>query len=190
MGRKNKHKVKFLKPFCYYCDRDFDDEFVLHQHQKARHFSCHACHKKFSTAASMATHVLQVHKEQVLKVPNAKSGRDAIELDIFGMEGVPAQLIEQRALGMPTKKPKLDEEEAGPSVTLPPVVFTSWPMPVLSGNVSSLQMVNLDDFVSVEEKRGSLAKYRYDKEKIASKARELEGDIKARISNLLGSSAC
>ncbi|OMJ68097.1 hypothetical protein SteCoe_34549 [Stentor coeruleus] len=186
MGRKNKHKVKFLKPFCYYCDRDFDDEFVLHQHQKARHFSCHACHKKFSTAASMATHVLQVHKEQVLKVPNAKSGRDAIELDIFGMEGVPPQLIEQRAMGMPTKRQKLDDEEAAPSVILPPVVFTAWPMPILSGNVNSVQMVNLDDYVSVEEKRSCLPKYRYDQDKLIQKAKELDSDIQSRINTLLG----
>ena len=177
MGRKNKCKVKFLKPFCYYCDRDFDDEFVLHQHQKARHFSCHACHKKFSTAASMATHVLQVHKEQVSKVPNAKAGRDAIELDIFGMEGVPAMLIEQRALGMPTKRAKLEEDETVNSVVLPPVVFTAWPMPVISGNVNSVQMVNNDDFVSVEEKRSRLMKYRYDHSKIIVKVQALDSEI-------------
>lgn len=67
MGRKNRNTAKVLKPFCYYCDRNFDDEFILHQHQKARHFTCHVCHKKFTTAASMATHVLQVHKEQITK---------------------------------------------------------------------------------------------------------------------------
>jgi hypothetical protein len=186
MGRKNKHKVKFLKPFCYYCDRDFDDEFVLHQHQKARHFSCHACHKKFSTAASMATHVLQVHKEQVLKVPNAKAGRDAIELDIFGMEGVPQSLVEQRALGMPTKKQKLDDEEVAPSVILPPVVFTAWPMPVLSSNVNNVQMVYTDEIVSAEEKRSCLAKYRYDQQGIMKKAKVLDHDIQSRINSLLG----
>lgn len=187
MGRKNKHKVKFLKPFCYYCDRDFDDEFVLHQHQKARHFSCHACHKKFSTAASMATHVLQVHKEQVLKVPNAKAGRDAIELDIFGMEGVPPQLIEHRALGMPTKKPKLYEDESMSNIVLPPVVFTAWPMPVMSGSINTVQMVNMDDYVSVEEKRSCLPKYRYDHSKIIQKVEALDNDIQSRINSLLGS---
>ena len=185
MGRKNKHKIKFLKPFCYYCDRDFDDEFVLHQHQKARHFSCHACHKKFSTAASMATHVLQVHKEQVLKVPNAKSGRDAIELDIFGMEGVPSSLIEQRALGMPTKKQKFEDEDSANSIILPPVVFTSWPMPVISGNLNSVQMVNMDDFVSVEEKRSCLPKYGYNPAKIIKQVQDMDNDIQNRINSLL-----
>jgi hypothetical protein len=186
MGRKNKHKVKFLKPFCYYCDRDFDDEFVLHQHQKARHFSCHACHKKFSTAASMATHVLQVHKEQVLKVPNAKAGRDAIELDVFGMDGVPQSLIEQRALGQPSKRQKLEEDEVVPSVILPPVVFTAWPMPVVSGTANNLQMVYVDEAVSTEEKRSRLPKYRYNQARIMRNAVQLDSDIQNRINTLLG----
>lgn len=186
MGRKNKHKVKFIKPFCYYCDRDFDDEFVLHQHQKARHFSCHACHKKFSTAASMATHVLQVHKEQVLKVPNAKSGRDAIELDVFGMDGVPASLIEQRALGMPSKRQKLDDEEVQQSIILPPVVFTSWPMPVLTSSVNNIQMVYTDELISPEEKRSRLSRYRYNQARIIKTAAELDNDIQNRINSLLG----
>ena len=135
----------------------------------------------------MATHVLQVHKEQVSKVPNAKTGRDAIELDIFGMEGVPPMLIEQRAMGMPTKKAKLEEEEAVASAILPPVVFTAWPMPVLSGNVNTVQMVNNDDFVSVEEKRSCLPKYRYDHHKIIQQVQALDSDIQSRINTLLGS---
>ena len=31
----------------------------------------------------------QVHKETVSKVPNAVPGKDNIELEIFGMEGIP-----------------------------------------------------------------------------------------------------
>lgn len=33
--------------------------------------------------------VHQVHKETVSKVPNAVPGRDNIELEIFGLEGIP-----------------------------------------------------------------------------------------------------
>lgn len=64
MGKKKKKVTKVL---CYYCDREFDDEKILVQHQKAKHFKCHVCHKKLSTAGGMAIHVLQVHKETVTK---------------------------------------------------------------------------------------------------------------------------
>ena len=66
MGRKKQHNIEF-KPFCYYCDKEFDDINILHQHQKIRHFSCPYCSKKFSTAYSMCTHALQVHKESITK---------------------------------------------------------------------------------------------------------------------------
>jgi hypothetical protein len=64
MGRK-KRTVIALKPFCYYCDKEFNNEIVLHQHQKARHFNCHHCRKRFSTAPALDTHILQVHKEKL-----------------------------------------------------------------------------------------------------------------------------
>ena len=64
MGKK---KRKEAKPWCYYCDREFDDEKILIQHQKAKHLKCHVCHKKLSTAGGMVVHVLQVHKENMNK---------------------------------------------------------------------------------------------------------------------------
>ncbi|KAM0892844.1 hypothetical protein ACQ4PT_025470 [Festuca glaucescens] len=90
MGKKKKRAEKV---FCYYCDREFDDEKILVQHQKAKHFKCHVCHKKLSTAAGMAIHVLQVHKESVTKVPNAKPERDSTEIEIFGMQGIPSNVL-------------------------------------------------------------------------------------------------
>ena len=65
MGKKKKRQND--KVFCYYCDREFDDEKILVQHQKAKHFKCHVCNKKLSTAGGMVIHVLQVHKENVTK---------------------------------------------------------------------------------------------------------------------------
>ena len=35
MGRK---KRKYVKPWCWYCNREFEDEAVLIQHQKERFF--------------------------------------------------------------------------------------------------------------------------------------------------------
>ncbi|KAI4978366.1 hypothetical protein ZWY2020_014920 [Hordeum vulgare] len=91
MGKKKKQVEKV---FCYYCDREFDDEKILAQHQKAKHFKCHVCHKKLSTARGMAIHVLQVHKESVTKAPNAKPERDSTEIEIFGMQGIPSDVLD------------------------------------------------------------------------------------------------
>lgn len=60
MGRKSKPK---MKPFCYYCDRVFDDEMVLVTHQKAKHWKCQHCQKKLGSSHSLTVHVFQVHKE-------------------------------------------------------------------------------------------------------------------------------
>lgn len=91
MGRKKKRVAS--KVWCYYCDREFDDEKILVQHQKAKHFKCHVCHKKLSTAGGMSIHVLQVHKENVTKVPNAKPGRESTEIEIYGMQGIPPDVL-------------------------------------------------------------------------------------------------
>jgi Zn finger protein HypA/HybF involved in hydrogenase expression len=60
MGRKKK---KQTKPWCWYCNREFDDEKILLQHQKAKHFKCHLCHKKLYTGPG-----LQIHSIQVLNI--------------------------------------------------------------------------------------------------------------------------
>ncbi|XP_078437912.1 zinc finger (C2H2 type) family protein isoform X2 [Wolffia australiana] len=90
MGKKKKRSSKV---WCYYCDREFDDEKILVQHQKAKHFKCHVCNKKLSTAGGMAIHVLQVHKETVTKVPNAKPERESTEIEIYGMQGIPPDVL-------------------------------------------------------------------------------------------------
>ncbi|XWS62328.1 hypothetical protein CRYUN_Cryun06bG0001700 [Craigia yunnanensis] len=91
MGKKKKRLSS--KVWCYYCDREFDDEKILVQHQKAKHFKCHVCHKKLSTAGGMAIHVLQVHKESVTKVPNAKLDRESTDIEIYGMQGIPPDVL-------------------------------------------------------------------------------------------------
>eukprot|EP01066_Platyproteum_vivax_P006715 Platyproteum_vivax@DN2442_c0_g1_i1.p1 len=94
MGRKKAGRsAAKLKPFCYYCDREFDDEKVLVQHQKAKHFKCLQCNRKLDTATGLVVHMLQVHKESCSKVPNAMSGREDPELVVHGMEGIPNDVI-------------------------------------------------------------------------------------------------
>ncbi|KAL3520332.1 hypothetical protein ACH5RR_018481 [Cinchona calisaya] len=92
MGKKKK-RAQTSKVWCYYCDREFEDEKILVQHQKAKHFKCHVCHKKLSTAGGMQIHILQVHKENVTKVPNAKPGRESTDIEIYGMQGIPPDVL-------------------------------------------------------------------------------------------------
>ncbi|XP_054634821.1 BUB3-interacting and GLEBS motif-containing protein ZNF207b isoform X1 [Dunckerocampus dactyliophorus] len=126
MGRKKK---KQMKPWCWYCNRDFDDEKILIQHQKAKHFKCHICHKKLYTGPGLAIHCMQVHKETIDSVPNAIPGRTDIELEIYGMEGIPEKDMQERRRTLAQKSQDGgkkrnpddsdeddDDDEAGPSV--------------------------------------------------------------------------
>ncbi|KAI8613253.1 hypothetical protein BC830DRAFT_1258464 [Chytriomyces sp. MP71] len=64
---KKKKRSQELKPWCWYCDRSFDDEKVLIDHQRAKHLKCTVCHKKMNTAGGLVVHAMQVHKEQLRK---------------------------------------------------------------------------------------------------------------------------
>ncbi|KAJ8923307.1 hypothetical protein NQ315_001865 [Exocentrus adspersus] len=96
MGRKKK---KQSKPWCCaqfsltrfrYCNREFEDEKILIQHQKAKHFKCHICHKKLYTGPGLSIHCMQVHKETIDKVPNSLPNRSNVDIEIYGMEGIPS----------------------------------------------------------------------------------------------------
>lgn len=43
-----------------YCNREFDDDKILVQHQKAKHFKCHICHKKLFSGPGLSIHCMQV----------------------------------------------------------------------------------------------------------------------------------
>ncbi|KAI1733175.1 BUB3-interacting and GLEBS motif-containing protein [Ditylenchus destructor] len=88
MGRKKK---KSSKPWCWYCNREFEDEKILIQHQKAKHFKCHICGKKLFTGPGLSIHCMQVHKETIDKIPAALPGRDSVEIEVYGMEGIPPE---------------------------------------------------------------------------------------------------
>lgn len=103
MGRK-KRDQNTCTYFCYYCDKEFDKLETLIQHQRNTHFNCPRCKKKFATAASLAIHMLSVHRETLAKVPNAKVGRDSIDINIYGMEGVPAAVIQEKMISKHKKK--------------------------------------------------------------------------------------
>lgn len=50
----------FLTSNFRYCNREFDEEKILIQHQKAKHFKCSICHKKLYTGPGLAIHCMQV----------------------------------------------------------------------------------------------------------------------------------
>ena len=98
MGRKKKKSQKKPEFWCYYCEREFADEAVLIQHQKAKHFKCHICHKRLFTAPGMVIHCHQVHKVDVKEVPNALPGREDPDIEIFGMAGIPDELLQEESM--------------------------------------------------------------------------------------------
>jgi len=108
MGRKKK---KASKPWCWYCNREFDDEKILVQHQKAKHFKCHICHKKLFTGPGLSIHCMQVHKESVDKVPNSLPNRSNIEIEIFGMDGIPQEDIREHEKQKNGGKSDSDDDE-------------------------------------------------------------------------------
>ncbi|KAF9005000.1 hypothetical protein BDQ17DRAFT_1424169 [Cyathus striatus] len=75
---KKKNK-QLIRPWCWYCEREFEDEKVLMQHQKAKHFKCNMCPRRLNTAGGLAVHIQQVHKlepENLPRIENAsRAGR-------------------------------------------------------------------------------------------------------------------
>ncbi|KAF5475329.1 hypothetical protein F2P56_007142 [Juglans regia] len=134
MGKKKKRTSS--KVWCYYCDREFEDEKILVQHQKAKHFKCHVCHKKLSTAGGMIIHVLQVHKESVTKVPNAKPSRESTDIEIYGMQGIPPDVLAahygEEEGDAPSKVAKVDIPSTSRGGVVPGSSAFGYPQPTLS----------------------------------------------------------
>lgn len=54
------------RPWCYYCERDFDDLKILTLHQKAKHFKCDKCGRRLNTAGGKLPRVEVTVKKQDL----------------------------------------------------------------------------------------------------------------------------
>uniref|UniRef100_A0A7S0R2H9 C2H2-type domain-containing protein n=1 Tax=Chlamydomonas leiostraca TaxID=1034604 RepID=A0A7S0R2H9_9CHLO len=131
MGKKKKNQEVI---FCYYCDRLFKDEATLVQHQKAVHFKCPECHRKLNTTQGLSTHCYQVHKITLKEVPKAKPGRGSVDIEIFGMAGVPPGMKPGDAFGgeddddeQPSKKARADNGAGVPPP--PPPMAAPYGMP-------------------------------------------------------------
>ncbi|TDZ33176.1 BUB3-interacting and GLEBS motif-containing protein [Colletotrichum spinosum] len=83
------------RPWCYYCERDFEDLKLLISHQKAKHFKCDRCGRRLNTAGGLSVHLNQVHKETLTQVENALPNRQGLDVEIFGMEGIPQDILDQ-----------------------------------------------------------------------------------------------
>ncbi|KAF2859399.1 hypothetical protein K470DRAFT_271576 [Piedraia hortae CBS 480.64] len=96
-GKKRKRVVSLEemlnRAWCYYCDKDFDDVAVLVRHQRQKHFSCSRCPRHLSTAGGLRVHMQQVHKEDLLSVGNALPHRSEVSVEIYGMEGIPEDIL-------------------------------------------------------------------------------------------------
>uniref|UniRef100_A0A3B0MY56 C2H2-type domain-containing protein n=1 Tax=Theileria annulata TaxID=5874 RepID=A0A3B0MY56_THEAN len=110
MGRKSR-KSCTIKPFCFFCLREFHNEKVLIQHQKAKHFKCPECNRKLETANGLLVHLQQVHKSTLNRVPNSLEGRDNITSTIQGMNGVPVDIIEEHRLQHYTKLNNINKQK-------------------------------------------------------------------------------
>lgn len=95
MGRKKKKPVK---PWCWYCNREFDDDKILVQHQRAKHFKCPFCHKKLYSGPGLTVHCIQVHKETLDKIPEALPNKNSVDIDIYGMQGIPEADLREHEL--------------------------------------------------------------------------------------------
>nr|POF04850.1 oxysterol-binding protein like c23b6.01c [Quercus suber] len=87
------------KRWCYYCERIFQDDKVLCDHQRYKHFRCdwdqqYSCGKKFTTAGGLSVHMTQVHKTKLEKIQNTIDGRENPAVEIFGMLGIPQELLD------------------------------------------------------------------------------------------------
>lgn len=126
MGRSKKAgggaaSQKELKPFCYYCDRTFNDEIVLLQHQRGKHFHCPECDHnairgKCESIQGLIVHTLKIHGKTLSRVPNAMQGRDNPSSNVFGMDGIPESILAEKGYPLPgIPDPKDNQTPPAPS---------------------------------------------------------------------------
>lgn len=136
MGRKKAFGASAntsSRPFCFFCDRNFDDEGVLIQHQRAKHYRCPECDDgairgKCESVQGLIVHTLKVHGKSLARVPNAMQGRDNPELNVYGMDGIPEHILESKGY-----KPPESREPAAKQPRLDPPPPTAVPLPPLPG---------------------------------------------------------
>lgn len=125
-------KAKTNLPWCWYCEREFEDDKVLIQHQKSKHFKCHLCSRKLNSAQGMFVHVAQVHKETISIIPNALNGRNDGQIEVYGMDGIPIEDLLKHHEGDSTMLQKIKSNAIGAPIS------SILQQPVLSPDISML----------------------------------------------------
>ena len=59
------------RPWCYYCERDFDDLKILINHQKAKHFKCERCGRRLNTAGGKFLPNIQMDAAHLFRLKRA-----------------------------------------------------------------------------------------------------------------------
>ncbi|KAI5281855.1 hypothetical protein KEM54_003111 [Ascosphaera aggregata] len=108
------------RPWCYYCERDFDDLKILISHQKAKHFKCERCGRRLNTAGGLSVHMSQVHKETLTAVENALPNRTSLDIEIFGMEGIPEDILQAHNARVMTQYQQAEAERRAATGNPPP----------------------------------------------------------------------
>ncbi|KAK9323297.1 hypothetical protein V1517DRAFT_320818 [Lipomyces orientalis] len=147
------------RPWCYYCERDFDDLKVLISHQRAQHFKCDRCNKRLNTAGGLVIHVQQVHKETITTVFNSLKGRERADIEIFGLEGIPEEAVQAHEVKI---REKFSIPDSITSYTSSPAVSSA--RPSLSPPPAKKQKVTT---INREEIQARLAAHRAAKQAAA-----------------------
>lgn len=140
------------RQFCYWCNKDFEDERVLIQHQLTKHFRCPVCPPrqsagKCNTLHGLIIHYRKAHTADLALVPNAVVGRDDIasSINIIGMRFVPEEIVAEWRNG-----------------AAPALVFESVPEPVTvaaSGFLGDLGNMAVAGSVGMEIMMNSLPQF-------------------------------
>ena len=81
------------RPWCYHCERNFDDQQVLQTHQREVHFPLRPT-ATLNTANGLSVHTLQVHKAPITAILNSVVSREGPNVGIFGVFGIPEDLMQ------------------------------------------------------------------------------------------------
>ena len=155
MGRKSKRK-QVQKSICFYCSRLFDTEEVLIQHQKAVHFKCRVCFKRFLSLSNLTVHLKSVHMEDLINVPGAIDARkDQVQTNVVGMEGAPPWFLTEIQQNKLLEKGKGDLQISpeGMEAALVREREKLYEKPNANG------LVYWDEEISPEERRAKLPRY-------------------------------
>lgn len=79
---------------------------------------------------------MQVHKEAIDKVPNSLPNRSNIEIEIYGMEGIPAQDLKDHEKQKNGNKSESDDDEPSTKKSkIEPTVATAMPPQMMMPNM-------------------------------------------------------